>query len=114
MQIAYIVGPYRSKDLSTQLTNINKAEQIAKEFWRKGYATICPHMNSKLFDEVAGEEVFIKGYLEILSRLTPRDLVVVLWGYEESFGSLGEVILAETLGIPIMYLDAEGYGTLDN
>ena len=114
MQVAYIVGPYSAKDLSEQLVNINRAEQVAKEFWRRGYAVICPHMNSKLFDEVVPYEQFILGYLEILSRLTNDDLVVVLHNWEGSKGSITEVHLAENLNIPTMYLEKEKDGKTDN
>jgi len=114
MRIAYIIGPYRATDLSKQLVQINSAEQVAKEFWRRGYAVICPHMNSKLFDAVATEKTFLDGYLEILDRLTQEDLVVVLPGWEKSKGSVNEMSLANLKKVPMMKLTREQYQALDN
>jgi len=122
MRIAYIVGPYTGKTLAEQLRNINTAEQVAKEFWRRGFAVICPHMNSKMFDEVASYETFTKGYLEILFQLhrvgnevgEEIPLVVALPNWETSSGSKNEIALAKDLSLEIMYLTKEEYGSLDN
>ena len=116
MNIAYIVGPYRAETYQRRQENIAKAAIVAKEYWKQGYAVICPHTNSANFDEVASDKVFLNGYLEILFQLHhfPDTLVVALPGWKSSSGSRDEITLAEDVGIEIYYLTEEEYATFTN
>ena len=104
MRVVYIVGPYRSGTIRTIVENIRRAEAVALRYWRKGYAVICPHKNSELFDGAVSDEVILRGDIEFLKR---SDQVVVLPGWERSEGSVGEVAVARELGIPIIYEELE-------
>ena len=46
MKLAYIIGPYRADTIYQIKKNIEKAEETALKYWKKGYAVICPHLNT--------------------------------------------------------------------
>ena len=100
MKVAYIAGPYRGKTESDVVANIRHAEKYAIKYWRLGYAVICPHLNTQLFGGLAPDEVWLKGDLELLRRC---DAIVMIPGWEESFGARAEEGVAQTLGLEIIY-----------
>lgn len=73
---------------------------VALEYWRKGYAVICPHKNTALFDGAEGttDDTWLEGDLEILGRC---DVVVALPGWKGSMGARAEVVEARRQGIPV-------------
>jgi len=112
MRLAYIVGPYRAETYQRRQENIAKASIVAKEFWRRGFAVICPHTNSANFDGSSDESVFLEGYLEILFQLHKfNSLVVALPGWRSSQGSRDELALTRDLGIEVYYLTEKEYAT---
>jgi len=98
MQVAYVAGPYRANSEYELVKNIRRAEAVAVELWRMGYAVICPHKNTAHFGGVCYDNVFLNGDLEILSRC---DLVVLVEGWESSQGAKDEIIHAELINIPV-------------
>ena len=100
MELAYIVGPYRSDTIHGIVQNIRRAEKYAAKYWQLGYAVICPHKNTALFDGIAPDSVWLDGDIEILKRC---DTIVVTPGWENSSGSINEIKIAEQLGKNIIY-----------
>ena len=100
MKVAYIVGPYRSKTVHGIVENIRRAEAIAIKYWQFGYAVICPHKNTALFDGLAPDHVWLDGDIEILKRC---DVIVMTPGWENSSGSKAELEIAKQLGKEIIY-----------
>jgi nucleoside 2-deoxyribosyltransferase len=64
-----------------------------------GYAVICPHKNTSMFDGECEELIWLNGYLEILKRC---DIVIITHNWDESDGAIKEVAFADSLGIPVM------------
>lgn len=95
--IIYLAGPYTGKDKGETVSNIAKARCVAHDCWEAGYATICPHMNTAEFDDIE-PSTFYAGDLEILERC---DCVLLIPGWDASFGARLEVKHARRLGIPI-------------
>ena len=91
MKIAYIAGPYRAKTKLGVLINIIRARKAAKKYWQKGYAVICPHSNSALFDSVVPDQHFLDGDIEILSKC---DVIVMIKGWQKSSGARNELSFA--------------------
>lgn len=73
---------------------------MAKICWMNGLTAICPQMNTAHFDSVADAETFYIGDLEILERC---DAVLMVPGWEGSFGARMEKIYARKMGIPIYH-----------
>ena len=100
MKLVYIAGPYRSTTIYGTLQNIRRAEEVALKYWKMGYAVICPHMNTRLFDGAAPDSVWLEGDLEILSRC---DIIVMISGWKKSTGSINELKHASKLGLEVIY-----------
>jgi len=100
MKLVYIAGQYRANTVHGIVKNIRKAEKVALKYWRKGYAVICPHKNTALFDGSAPDKVWLDGDLEILKRC---DIIVMMKGWEKSSGSIAELKLAKELKLEIIY-----------
>jgi len=108
VKVAYISGPYSAATEWGVLQNIRRAEAVALEYWRRGYAVICPHKNSAFFGGAAPPDVWLKGDLEILRRLRPgQDVVVMVPGWESSEGALEERAEAYRLGLDIVEYRAD-------
>jgi hypothetical protein len=104
MEIAYISGPYRAKTIWGVKCNIEKAGMVALEYWRKGYAVICPHKNTAFFDGALNgscdADVWIKGDLEMVKR---SDVIVMMPDWVHSKGAVEEHGQALRCGIEIIY-----------
>lgn len=102
MKLAYVAGPYRASTPHGLVINIRRAEAVALELWKQGYAVICPHKNTALFDGEAPDEVWLEGDLEMMRRC---DLVVFIPRWWASKGALAEYEEAKDRGIPCYYWD---------
>ncbi len=100
MKIAYIAGKYRGNSDNEVYENIQKARKVAIKYWKLGYAVICPAMNSAFMSGVCDEEVFLKGYLELVKV---SDIVVMMKGWNGSEGAVTERLQAMEYGIKIVY-----------
>jgi hypothetical protein len=107
MKLAYVAGPYRGKSKNRiinrlqVISNIIEARKVARELWKMGYAAICPHSNSALFDGIVRDDVFLWGDLEILKRC---DIIVMVPNWLSSSGAVDEFCLAEDKGILIHFI----------
>lgn len=101
MKIAFVIGPYRSKQGAYGIKeNIQRAEEVSLCLWKLGYAVICPHKNTALLDGVLPDEVWLKGDLEFLKV---SDIAVTVAGWENSVGSKGEVEYCRKNKKPVLY-----------
>lgn len=103
--IAYICGPF-SGSFYRRKRNIENANAVALEFWKRGYAVLCPHANSgNLYKRGVAEELFLNGYLTFIKAFKSLSFVlVVLPGSEKSEGSMRELSLALECGHSIEYI----------
>ncbi len=102
MKLAYVAGPYRDKrGIWWVLQNIDRAATVARELWSYGFAVICPHQNTRLFDGADVEDArWLTGDIEILRRC---DVIVMLPGWERSEGSKVEHVEAMRAGLTVTY-----------
>jgi len=96
--VIYVAGPYTAKNDFERLRNIQKAEEVNWRLWQMGAYAICPHKITAFYSGLCDEETFIDGGLEILRRC---DAVVLIEGWEQSGGTLGEIREAMDLDIPV-------------
>jgi nucleoside 2-deoxyribosyltransferase len=71
--------------------HIQEAAAVSIELWRMGAATICPGLNTYLFDGVLPDEIWLKGDLEIITRC---DAVVMHPNWPTSEGAKLERMFA--------------------
>lgn len=93
-----MIGPFRAANGWLIEKNIRKAEEKALELWKEGYAIICPHTNTRFFQGVCQDNVFLDGDLEILKRC---DAAFCIEGHEKSLGSIVEVNFCKRNKIPV-------------
>jgi len=104
VKVAYIAGAYRASTLTEEMENIVKARKAAILFWRKGYAVICPHMNTAMFDAEIATDIILEGDLAMLSRC---DVVVALPNWKSSEGARREIAKAFSLHLKVIFLSEE-------
>jgi len=111
MYLVYTAGPIRSKKGLYHIEqNIRRAEGVALELWRMGFAVLCPHANTRHFDGalIDGDEtdffkdadLWLKGDFEMLKRC---DLIVMLPGWMDSKGATAEYEYALELRLPVFH-----------
>ena len=102
MKVLYLAGPYRADTTYGVYQNIRKAEKKAVELWQQGYAVLCPHLNSQLFELMFdnANEICLAGGLEMLQRC---DAIYMMKGWENSEGSKQELKLAKNMRMEIIY-----------
>jgi hypothetical protein len=93
---------YRSDNITLTKLYISHAKRESKKLWQKGFAVICPHLNTAHFSGICNEQNFLDGYLEILKRC---DAIYVLNNWRTSVGTKAEIKLAQELGKKIIYED---------
>lgn len=98
--VIYVAGPFRGATAWDVEQNVRRAEEMALELWRAGFAVICPHTNTRFFDGAAPDSVFLDGDLALLRCC---EGVVLVPGWRESQGACGEVDFAERENIKVFY-----------
>lgn len=104
MKVVYVAGPFRGPSSWAIECNVRQAEQLALEVWRLGAAALCPHCNTRFFQNAAPDEVWLEGDLEMLRRC---DAVVLTPDWIRSSGARKEVEFAEQHGIPVFHTLAQ-------
>ncbi len=95
--LIYIAGPYSPDNGMTIKDNISKAESYARKCWENNIPAICPQKNTAYMDDIM-PEYFYMGDLDILERC---DAVLMVDGWEKSFGARMERIHALRNNIPV-------------
>lgn len=95
MKLIYIAGPYRGNVEE----NVKKAQFIGDKLVEAGVAFVCPHSNGSPHDG-GDDSYWLESTLEIMRRC---DGVLLLSGWTNSSGTLGEIREALRLGKNIFY-----------
>lgn len=99
-KVVYIGGPFRADNAWDIEENIRRAERLALEVWRAGAACLCPHTNTRFFQNAAPDDVWLIGDLSMLARC---DAFLVTEDWNRSSGTRAEVTFCEKYGIPVFY-----------
>lgn len=100
MKVVYVAGPYRGANAWEIEGNIRRAEALALEVWKLGAACLCPHTNSRFFQDALPDRVFLEGDLELLRRC---DAILLTLDWRRSDGACTEHIYAINHGIVVCY-----------
>ena len=100
MELIFIAGPFRAPTPWEVEQNVRRAESLALEVWRFGAACICPHMNTRHFQDAAPDAVWLDGAVEMMKRCDAV-LLVPGWEHADSAGTRNEIQQAQEHGLPI-------------
>jgi len=100
MDVIYIAGPYRAKSEWQLEGFIQHAEKVAIKLWQEGWAVICPHKNTAHFGGTCDDDVWLKGYIEILKRC---DAIYMLRDWRQSSGATAELAVAIENDLEVIY-----------
>lgn len=102
-KLVYIAGPYSSEDRKQKRANIEAAINAALWCARNRIYYFCPHMNSAYFDDLA-PNVPATFYHDMDIRIAwTCDGLLLLPGWEESRGALGEYSFFTQGNKPVFY-----------
>ena len=113
MKLLYIAGPFNHEDTIHGIArNIIAASEVALEAARKGWMPLCPHKNTSDFQHATDipASFWYEGDIEILKRC---DAVLLIPGWEGSFGAMGEAAAAERFGILVYEYDVIGIPSVE-
>jgi hypothetical protein len=104
--VLYLSGPYSATEDNSVTDNIAVARQFAVKAWEKGWAALCPHLNTAHFegDCDLDHADWLDGDLGFIERLDPeRDAMLMLPGWVGSAGSMQERSVAIARRIRVFY-----------
>lgn len=100
--IVYVAGKYSGETPDDITANIDAARKVAIQLWENGHAALCPHLNTAHFEnDCACQYIdYLEGDFKLLARC---DAILMLTGWEDSRGAVGEHTFAKERGIPVYY-----------
>jgi hypothetical protein len=115
--VVYVAGPFRAQSSHVRLfdaemrnvgvtncweveKNIRRAEELAWQVWAAGFTALCPHTNTRFYQNSLPDDTWLEGDLVLLSRC---DLVLMTPDWERSAGARAERDFALAHGIPVFY-----------
>ena len=99
--LIYVAGPYRAATRDDIARNIDAARVIGISAAAIGWFPVIPHANTAHMEldlPELGDDFWLRGTLEMMERC---DAVVLVPGWQNSAGTLGEIARADELRIPI-------------
>jgi len=101
-RVIYVAGPYRAEGANRIEENIYMARVFARLLWCKGWAVICPHMNTAHMDGEEPDDLLhgdiLAGDKEMLRRC---DAIFLLPEWKESEGAREELAVAKDARLKI-------------
>jgi len=107
MKRVYVAGAYSADNVCDVLANMRRGMRWATKVFLAGHAPFCPwhdfHYELMLREE-EGEKLTLEDYYQFsLAWLRASDVVFVTPGWRTSYGTIREIELARSLGIPVVF-----------
>ena len=99
MPVVYVACPFRANDGWMIAENVHRAEAAGRRIASMGAMPLVPHAIGAKMHGTESDAFWLEGTKELLRRC---DFVLVLPGYENSQGSIGEIAEAERCEIPVV------------
>lgn len=97
--VVYVAGRFRSADGWKVNENVFAAEKAGREVAALGAMPLVPHSIGAHMAGTEDDTFWLTGTLELMRRC---DVVLVLPGYQESQGTMGEIAEAQRIGMPVI------------
>jgi len=97
--VLYIAGPFTAGHGRTEEENITAAKKVAEKYFKMGYTTITPHVNTWHMEGCKYQD-YLDADFEVIRRC---DAIVMMKNWRESGGATQEHNLALERYIPIHY-----------
>ena len=108
----YIAGPYSSNNVIGVLDNIRKGIRLSTEVFLMGHSPFCHWLDFLFQLFLRGDEVLsVEDYYRYsIDWLLVSDILFVIPGWENTVGTIEEIVKAYEVGIPIVFdiKDLEG------
>ena len=98
--VVYVAGPFRANNAWEIEQNVRRAETLALDVWRRGFACICPHTNTRFYQGAHVDKAWLAGDLDILAGC---DAILMLEDWKNSTGATEEHDFALNNDIPVFY-----------
>jgi hypothetical protein len=105
MKRIYVAGAYSANNVITVLDNMRKGMRLSTEVMLAGFAPFSPWLDYHFQLMLRGDEkLTVKQYYEYSKAwLEVSDGMILVPGYENSVGTMGEIELANKIDIPIFF-----------
>jgi hypothetical protein len=105
MKKIYIAGAYSADNVMDVLTNMRKGMRLSTEAFLAGFAVFCPWLDHQFVWQLReGETLTIDNFYQYsLTWLSVSDAILLVPGYENSYGTQKELEKAKELGIPVFH-----------
>ena len=100
MKVIYISGKFRGESSWHVEQNIRAAEELALEVWKLGAVALCPHLNTRFFQGVLPDEIWLEGDIELVRRC---DAMLMVHNWRDSVGAVHEKEFADSIKQPVFY-----------
>ena len=102
MKRVYVAGAYSADNVLDVLRNIGMGESYSAEIFLMGFAPFCPWYDKDFVISNWERPLTVKMFYDYsIAWLEVSDAMFVIPGWENSKGTLEEMIIARKLGIPI-------------
>lgn len=98
MKLIYIAGKLNDKTGHAIEQNIRVAEDLSLEVAETGNIPVCPHTQSRFLMGTLTELYWIEATKKIMLAC---EAVVLCYNWESSPGTIGEIVKAKQVGIPV-------------
>jgi nucleoside 2-deoxyribosyltransferase len=113
--VVYVAGPVRATSICCLLydaygkpvgqtdcwqveQNIRRAEELAWRVWEAGFTALCPHTNTRFYQNSLPDDTWLAGDLELLRRC---DAVLLTLDWMRSSGARAERDFAINEGVSV-------------
>jgi hypothetical protein len=106
----YLMGPYSHKDYGIRQRRYNQLTQYAAKIAHSGLTVFSPITHSHpmtLHETLPGEWAYWKRQDEAILRICREAWQMEIKEWEQSVGCTAGREIAESLGIPVVYIDPE-------